>query len=72
MVERYDFMPSLFFISTSSIKEQSDPNLEKATSDLYALEFYEGIMNDKTPYKGMPVEKPEKSIKQTLLSQIIQ
>ena len=55
-----DFTPSLFFLNKYSIKDQSDPNLEKATSDLYVFEFYEGIMNDKTPYTGMPVVKSQR------------
>jgi leucyl-tRNA synthetase len=63
-----DFAPSLFFLNKYSIKDQSDPNLEKATSDLYGFEFYEGIMNDKTPYTGMAVVKTRESIKRTLLS----
>ena len=63
-----DFTPSLFFLNKYSIKDQSDPNLEKATSDLYVFEFYEGIMNDKTPYTGMPVVKARESIKRTLSS----
>ncbi len=66
--KKHEFIPSLFFLNKYSIKEQSDPNLEKATSDLYALEFYGGTMNDKTPYTGMPVVKAREIIKQTLSS----
>jgi leucyl-tRNA synthetase len=68
--KKHDFIPSLFFLNRYSIKEQSDPNLEKATSDLYALEFYEGAMNDKTPYNGMPVVKARESVKQTLSNSV--
>ena len=53
-----------------SIKDQTDPNLEKATSDLYNFEFYDGIMNDRTPYSGIHVSKAKEKIKQTLLKSI--
>ena len=52
-----ELIPSTIFLEKYSIRDQTDPNLEKATSDLYNLEFYDGIMNDNTPYSGMPVSK---------------
>ncbi|MER5175116.1 MAG: leucine--tRNA ligase [Candidatus Nitrosocosmicus sp.] len=60
-------IPSSIFLEKYSIKDQTDPNLEKATSDLYNFEFYNGIMNDRTPYSGIHVSKAKEKIKQTLL-----
>ena len=50
-----------------SIESQTDPKLEAATSDLYSLEFYEGILNDKTSYPNTSVSKAREVIKQELL-----
>ncbi|MDQ6722703.1 MAG: leucine--tRNA ligase, partial [Thermoproteota archaeon] len=60
-------IPSSIFLEKYSIKDQTDPNLVKATSDLYNFEFYEGVMNNKTPYSGIPVSKVKEEIKQALL-----
>ncbi len=60
-------IPSQVFVNKYSIKDQNDPNLEKATSDLYNLEFYGGKMNDKTPISGTSVSTAKEKIKQMLL-----
>lgn len=61
-------IPALDMLKKYSITEQSDPNLEKATSDLYSLEFYSGQMNKSIPnYSGMPVSKVRDQIKFDLL-----
>ncbi|HET6590981.1 MAG TPA: leucine--tRNA ligase [Candidatus Nitrosocosmicus sp.] len=63
-------IPSLVMLKKYSIKEQSDPNLEKATSDLYTLEFYSGKMNNSVlNYSGMPVPKARDEVKFDLLRQ---
>ena len=62
-----EIIPSSIFLKKYFIKDQNDPNLEKATSELYTLEFYDGVMNNKTPYSGMPISKVKEEIKQTLL-----
>jgi leucyl-tRNA synthetase len=63
-------IPSLAMLKKYSITEQSDPNLEKATSDLYSLEFYSGKMNNSLPnFSGMPVSKARDHVKFDLLHQ---
>ena len=62
-----EIIPSSIFLKKYFIKDQNDPNLEKATSELYTLEFYDGVMNNKTPYSDMPISKVKEEIKQTLL-----
>jgi leucyl-tRNA synthetase len=62
-----EIIPSSIFLKKYFIKDQNDPNLERATSELYTLEFYDGVMNNKTPYSGMPISKVKEEIKQTLL-----
>lgn len=61
-------IPSVTMLKKYSITEQSDPNLEKATSDLYSLEFYSGKMNNTIPnYTDMPVSKARDQVKFDLL-----
>ncbi|MBA3750192.1 MAG: leucine--tRNA ligase [Nitrosopumilus sp.] len=60
-------IPSSVFLNKYSIIDQNDTNLEKATSDLYSLEFYDGVMNGNTPYLGLPVSKAKEKIKQDVL-----
>src|SRR3954451_10199198 len=60
-------VPSIIFLKKYSIENQTDPKLEAATSDLYSLEFYEGILNDKTSYPNTSVSKAREVIKQELL-----
>jgi leucyl-tRNA synthetase len=59
--------PSEIFVHKYSIEDQNDPNLEKATSDLYNLEFYSGKMNAKTSLPGTLIPSAKEKIKQTLL-----
>lgn len=60
--------PSLVLLKKYSIKEQNDPNLEKATSDLYTSEFYTGIMKESIPhYAGMAVAQARDEVKGDLL-----
>lgn len=61
-------LPSMILLQKYSIKEQNDSNLEKATSELYSLEFYSGTMNDTTLlYSGLPVSEAREKIKFELL-----
>jgi len=60
-------IPSQIFVHKYSIADQNDPNLKKATSDLYNLEFYGGKMNANTPLSGTSVSNAKEKIKQMLL-----
>ncbi len=60
-------IPSMVFLEKYNISNQNDPNLEKATSELYSLEFYGGKMNERTfEYSGMPVSKAKDLVKERL------
>ncbi len=60
-------VPSQIFIQKYTVADQTDPKLEKATSDLYNLEFYCGKMNSKSPLAGTSVSIAKEKIKQMLL-----
>ena len=60
-----ELIPSMVFLKKYAISHQNDPNLEKATSDLYSMEFYSGKMNEKTlEYSGMFVSKAKDLVKE--------
>ena len=62
-------IPSRVFLKKYGISNQNDPNLEKATSELYSLEFYSGKMNEGTfEYSGMPVSKAKDLVKDRLIA----
>ena len=62
-------IPSMFFLKKCDISDQSDHNLEKATSELYSLEFYSGKMNERTfEYSGLPVSKAKDLVKERLIA----
>ena len=56
-------------ISKYGINSQMDPALEKATNDLYSIEYYKGIMLPNTGiYSGMDVKDAKEKIKILLLA----
>ena len=62
-------IPSRFFLKKYDISDQNDYNLEKATSELYSLEFYSGKMNERTfEYSGLPVSKAKDLVKERLIA----
>ncbi len=66
--EGYDSMPALEVINKLKIKNQDDPKLEEATSDLYSHEFYKGMMLGNTiQYADMNVVKARDEVKKNML-----
>ncbi len=61
-------VPSLVFLKKYNIQDQNDINLEKATLDLYNLEFYRGKLNHNTPFTNMPVSEVKEKVKNMLLN----
>lgn len=62
-------VPAMIFLEKYSISDQSDPNLEKATSELYSLEYYSGKMNHGAQsYADMTVSIAKEKIKNDLLT----
>lgn len=60
-------IPSMIFLKKYSIRGQNDPNLEKATSDLYSIEYYSGKMNQNTyPYSALEVSVAKEKVKNDL------
>jgi leucyl-tRNA synthetase len=61
-------VPAMVYLNKYSISGQNDPNLEKATSELYSLEYYSGKMNDKAySYANMTVPIAKDKVKHDLL-----
>jgi len=64
-----DAIPALRIINKFNVKNQSDPRLEKSTSELYSHEYYSGIMLKNTgKYEGMPVQDAKEKIKSELVA----
>jgi leucyl-tRNA synthetase len=64
-----DLIPSMALLKKYAISDQNDPNLEKATSELYSMEFYSGKMNQRTlEYSGLLVSKAKDLVKERLRS----
>jgi len=63
-----DNIPAMVFLEKYSITGQNDVNLEKATSELYSLEYYSGKMNHKThSYSNMTVSIAKEKVKEDLM-----
>lgn len=66
--EGYDDIPALMIINELKIKNQDDPRLEDATTDLYSHEFYKGrMMSNTMQYAGMNVAKAREEVKKDML-----
>jgi leucyl-tRNA synthetase len=61
--------PAAKIISKFKVKDQEDPQLEKATNELYSHEYYKGKMLQNTgKYVGMPVSVAKDMIKNEIIS----
>ncbi len=61
-------VPSQIIIERLGVKDQHDPLLEKATTELYSHEFYKGRMKENTgKYAGMTVSEAKDLIRSELL-----
>jgi leucyl-tRNA synthetase len=61
-------VPSQIIIERLGVKDQHDPLLEKATSELYSHEFYKGRLKENTgKYAGMRVSEAKDLIRSELL-----
>jgi leucyl-tRNA synthetase len=61
--------PAAQIIMKYKVKDQDDPQLEKATNELYSQEYYKGKMLQNTQkYAGMPVPVAKDSIKKEIIS----
>ncbi|MEM2680525.1 MAG: leucine--tRNA ligase [Candidatus Bathyarchaeia archaeon] len=63
-VEGFSDIPALDAIKKRGIKNQNDPKLEEATSEVYSKEFHSGIMKENTrQYAGLPVAIAKEKVK---------
>ena len=63
-----NIVPSQIIIERLGVKDQHDPLLEKATSELYSHEFYKGRLKENTgKYAGMMVSEAKDLIRSELL-----
>ena len=61
--------PAAKIISRFKVKDQEDPQLEKATNELYSHEYYKGKMLQNTgKYVGMPISVAKDMIKNEIVS----
>jgi leucyl-tRNA synthetase len=61
--------PAAKIISKFKVKDQEDPQLEKATNELYSHEYYKGKMLQNTgKFVGMPVSVAKDMIKNEIVS----
>lgn len=61
--------PAAKIVSKFKVKDQDDPQLEKATNELYSHEYYKGKMLQNTgKYEGMPVSVAKDMIKNEIVS----
>jgi len=63
-----DVIPSKQIINKLNIQDQTDPEIEKATNELYSHEYYKGKMLQNTgKYSGMPVSEAKDKVKSEIL-----
>ncbi len=63
-VEGFSNIPALDAIKKRGIKNQTDPKLDEATSEVYTKEFHSGIMKENTmQYAGLPVHVAKEKVK---------
>jgi leucyl-tRNA synthetase len=64
-----NMIPAAQIIKKFNIKNQQDPQLEKATSEIYSYEFYSGKMSQNTgKYAGMTVYEAKEKIKKEIIA----
>jgi len=67
-VEGYSDVPALDVIKRFGVKNQKDPSLEQATSEIYRKEFHAGKMKANTgKYTGLPVSVAKDRVREDLI-----
>ncbi len=67
-VEGYSDLPALDALKKFGIKDQKDPHLEEATSEIYGKEFHAGKMKQNTgEYADLPVSIAKDRVREDLL-----
>ncbi len=67
-LEGYSDAPAVDFVKRLGIKEQSDPRLEEATTEVYSKEFHSGRMRSDTGvYAGLSVAEARDRVRDDLI-----
>jgi leucyl-tRNA synthetase len=65
---KYGDFPAVEICNTLLIKNQDDPRLEQATSEIYSQEFHKGVLRPEVPhYAGMKVSEAKEAVKKDLI-----
>ena len=68
-LEGYSDAPAVDVVKRLGIKEQTDPKLEEATSEIYSKEFHSGRMRDYTgAYAGLSVSEARDRVRDDLVA----
>ncbi len=68
-IDGYSEIPARDVVEKMKIKDQNDPNLEKATKQIYSAEFHGGRMRTNTRlYASMPVPQAKEAVKKDIIA----
>jgi len=68
-VEGYSEVPARDAVERLGITDQKDPNLEKATKEIYSAEFHMGKMRGNTgQYASLPVQTAKEAVKKDMIA----
>jgi leucyl-tRNA synthetase len=68
-IDGYSEIPARDVVEKMKITDQNDPNLEKATKQIYSAEFHGGRMRTNTIlYASMPVPQAKEAIKKDIIA----
>ncbi len=68
-IEGYSEIPARDVVEKMGITDQNDPNLEKATKQVYSAEFHGGKMRSTTgQYSSLPVQQAKDAVKSDMIS----
>ena len=68
-INGYSDIPARDAIEKLKITDQNDPNLEKATKEVYSAEFHGGRMRSNTgQYASLPVQSAKEAVKEDMIA----
>ncbi len=68
-IDGYSDIPARDIVEKMNITDQNDPNLEKATKQIYSTEFHGGKMRNSTgQYASLPVPQAKEAVKADIIS----
>jgi leucyl-tRNA synthetase len=69
-IEGYSDIPARDAVEKLKITDQNDPNLEKATKEIYSAEFHRGKMRSITSqYASLPVQIAKEAVKKDMITE---